>query len=147
NDLEADGFTGNSLMTRCGGGSITFAEAAERPFETITSGPVAGVEGAAELAREYGLGDVGTADAGGTSFGTCLIVDGRPRVLYEGNVASLPIQTSWVDVRSVGAGGGSIAHVDVGGLLRVGPKSAGADPGPACYRRGGKEPTVTDAAL
>jgi N-methylhydantoinase A len=146
-DLEREGFNGDSLMTRCGGGSITFAEAERRPFETITSGPVAGAEGAAELARVYDLGDVITADVGGTSFDTCLIVDGRPRILYEGAVASLPIQTPWVDVRSVGAGGGSIAYVDVGGLLQVGPRSAGADPGPVCYRRGGEEPTVTDAAL
>lgn len=145
--LKQEGFAGSSLMTRCGGGSITFREAEARPFETIISGPVAGAEGAAELAREYALGDLITADVGGTSFDTCLIVDGRPRVLYEGNVASLPLQTSWVDVRSIGAGGGSIAHVDIGGLLRVGPASAGADPGPACYGRGGVKPTVTDAAL
>ena len=77
------------------------------------------------------------ADVGGTSFDTCLIDDGRPPVLYQGEVVGLPIQTPWVDVRSIGAGGGSIAYVDSGGLLRVGPQSAGADPGPACYGRGG----------
>jgi N-methylhydantoinase A len=141
------GLSGNLLVTRSGGGSMTFAEAEERPFETILSGPVAGAEGAAELARNLELGDVITADVGGTSFDTALIQDGRPAVLFEGKVVGLPLQTPWVDVRSIGAGGGSIAYVDVGGLLRVGPHSAGADPGPACYGRGGTEPTVTDSAL
>lgn len=145
--LEAVGFHGQLLVTRSGGGAITFAEAEDRPFETIMSGPVAGAEGAAELARDLGLGSVITADVGGTSFDTCLITDGRPQILYEGNVVGLPVQTSWVDVRSIGAGGGSIAYVDVGGLLKVGPRSAGSVPGPACYGRGGAEPTVTDAAF
>ena len=145
--LESIGLKGNLLVTRSGGGSMTFSEAEERPFETVQSGPVAGAEGAAELARKLDLGDVIAADVGGTSFDTALIQDGRPAVLFEGKVVGLPIQTSWVDVRSIGAGGGSIAHVDVGGLLRVGPQSAGADPGPACYGRGGKLPTVTDSAF
>ena len=144
--LQEAGFGGNLLVTRSGGGSFTFAEAAERPFETIMSGPVAGAEGAGELARLLGIGDFVAADVGGTSFDTSLIVDGRPRLLYEGSVVGLPVQTPWVDVRSIGAGGGSIAYVDAGGLLRVGPQSAGADPGPAAYGRGGTEPTVTDAA-
>jgi len=108
---------------------------------------VAGAEGAAELARTLGLGDVIAADVGGTSFDTCLITDGRPQVMYEGRIVGLPVQTPWVDVRSIGAGGGSLAYVDVGGLLRVGPGSAGAVPGPACYGRGGTKPTVTDAAF
>lgn len=145
--LAAAGFSGSLLVTRSGGGAMTFAEAEERPFETILSGPVAGAEGGAELARDLGLGEVITADVGGTSFDTCLITGGRPQMMYEGSVVGLPVQTPWVDVRSIGAGGGSIAHIDVGGLLRVGPGSAGADPGPACYGRGGTQPTVTDAAL
>jgi N-methylhydantoinase A len=145
--LQASGFDGDLLVTRSGGGAMTFPEAEARPFETVLSGPVAGAEGAAELARNLGLDDVITADVGGTSFDTCLITDGRPQVMYEGKIVGLPVQTPWVDVRSIGAGGGSLAHVDVGGLLRVGPGSAGADPGPACYARGGTEPTVTDAAL
>src|SRR5205085_4773134 len=144
--LTEGGFNGNLLVTRSGGGAMTFPEAEERPFETILSGPVAGAEGAAELARTLDLGDVITADVGGTSFDTCLITDGRPQVMYEGKIVGLPVQTPWVDVRSIGAGGGSIASVDVGGLLRVGPRSAGAEPGPASYGRGGQEPTVTDAA-
>lgn len=145
--LRAGGFDGTCLITRSGSGSMTFTEAAERPFETIMSGPVAGVEGAAELARTLGLGDIISADVGGTSFDTALIRDGRPQLLYEGSVLGMPLQTPWVDVRSIGAGGGSIAYVDVGGLLQVGPQSAGAEPGPACYGRGGTHATVTDAAF
>lgn len=140
-------FTGRCLITRSGSGCMTFKEAEARPFETIMSGPVAGAEGASELARALALGDLITADVGGTSFDTCLIIDGRPQLLYQGNVVGLPLQTPWVDVRSIGAGGGSIAHVDAGGLLRVGPQSAGSVPGPACYGRGGEEATVTDAAF
>ncbi len=141
------GFRGSCLITRSGGGSMSFAEAQERSFETINSGPVAGAEGAAELARALNLGDLVTADVGGTSFDTALIVNGRPQLLYQGEIAGMPIQAPWVDVRSIGAGGGSLAHVDIGGLLHVGPQSAGAQPGPACYGRGGTEATVTDAAF
>lgn len=141
------GFDGTSLITRSGSGSMTFADAARRPFETIMSGPVAGAEGAAELARRFGLGDIVTADVGGTSFDTALIVDGRPELLYQGEIMGLPLQTTWVDVHSIGSGGGSIAHVDAGGLLHVGPQSAGASPGPACYGRGGQSACTTDAAF
>lgn len=145
--LRGLGFPGTCLMTRSGSGSMTFHEALERPFETINSGPVAGAEGAAEFARRFGLERLITADVGGTSFDTCLVMGGRPQLLHRGTVAGLPVQTSWVDVRSIGAGGGSIARVDAGGLLVVGPQSAGAEPGPACYSRGGMLPTVTDAAF
>lgn len=145
--IEELGFEGTCLITRSGGGSMSFLEAKERSFETINSGPVAGAEGAAELSRALELGDLVTADVGGTSFDTSLILDGRPQLLYQGEVGSMPIQASWVDVRSIGAGGGSLAYVDSGGLLHVGPQSAGAQPGPACYGRGGSEPTTTDAAF
>ena len=129
--LADAGFAGTLLVTRSGGGAMTFEEARARPFETILSGPVAGAEGAAELARSLELGDVISADVGGTSFDACLIIGGHPQMLYQGKVVGLPVQTPWVDVRSIGAGGGSIAFVDEGGLLRVGPQSAGAVPGPA----------------
>jgi N-methylhydantoinase A len=145
--LRERGFRGGALIMRSGGGAMTFAEAADRPFETILSGPVAGAEAVADLARDLGIAHAIAADVGGTSFDTCLIADGRPPVLYEGTVIGLPIQTPWVDVRSIGSGGGSIVHVDAGGLLRVGPQSAGADPGPACYGKGGADATVTDAAM
>lgn len=146
-NLRDIGFSGTCLITRSGSGSMAFSEAETRPFETIMSGPVAGAEGSAELSRSLGLGDLITADVGGTSFDTALITDGRPKLLYQGSVIGMPLQTPWVDVRSIGAGGGSIAYVDVGGLLQVGPQSAGADPGPACYGRGGTDATVTDAAF
>lgn len=146
-DLKQRHFNGRCLITRSGSGCMTFKEAEARPFETIMSGPVAGAEGASELARALQLGDLITADVGGTSFDTCLIINGRPQLLYQGNVVGLPLQTPWVDVRSIGAGGGSVAYVDAGGLLRVGPRSAGSVPGPACYGRGGEEATVTDAAF
>ncbi len=145
--LGSCGFVGESLITRSGGGAMTFDQAAARPFETVISGPVAGAVATAELARQLGLASAIAADVGGTSFDTCLISDGQVPVLYQGSVVGLPIQTPWVDVRSIGAGGGSIAHVGAGGLLHVGPQSAGAVPGPACYGRGGTEPTVTDAAV
>jgi N-methylhydantoinase A len=134
------------LITRSGGGMLTFAEAEGRPFETIMSGPVAGAVGAAHLCRQLDVSRAITADVGGTSFDTCLISDGQPNLKFEGDIDGLPIQSPWVDVRSIGAGGGSIAFRDLAGRLRVGPRSAGADPGPVCYRRGGTEPTLTDAA-
>ena len=145
-NLRSEGFDGAFLMARSGGGAITFDEACARPFETLASGPVAGCQGAVELTRTLGLGDVITADVGGTSFDTSLIVGGKLPTLFEGEVAGLTIQSSWVDVRSIGAGGGSIARIDAG-LLAVGPQSAGANPGPASYGLGGTEPTVTDAAF
>lgn len=146
-ELRRRGFTGELLITRSGGGALTIAEAMARPFETILSGPVAGAVASARLAGTLGLGTVIAADVGGTSFDTTLIVDGTLPLLFQGEVVGLPLQSPWVDVRSIGAGGGSIAYADHGGLLRVGPRSAGADPGPVCYQRGGTEPTVTDAAL
>ena len=140
------GFIGRFDVMRSGGGTMSVADAQHRPFEAIFSGPVAGAEAAARVAREIGAGIAVAADVGGTSFDTALIVDGRPHVMTEGAVAGMPVQSSWVDVRSIGAGGGSIASIDEGGLLRVGPASAGSEPGPASYRRGGTDPTVTDAA-
>lgn len=145
--LRASGFDGSMLLTRSGGGAFTFDQAGQRPFETIMSGPVAGAEGAAELARAYDLGDVIAADVGGTSFDTTLITQGRPQLRHQGTVDGMVVQSPWVDVRSIGAGGGSIAWIDIGGLLHVGPQSAGSDPGPAGYGRGGSQPTVTDAAF
>ena len=125
---------------------MTFADAQRRPFETIESGPAAGAVGAAELCRRLGVRFGVAADVGGTSFDACLIEDGRPAMAYEGRIAGMVVQAPWVDVRSIGAGGGSIAFVDEEGLLQVGPESAGSDPGPACYGLGGVRPTVTDAA-
>ncbi|MCW2879321.1 MAG: hypothetical protein JWQ95_3421 [Sphaerisporangium sp.] len=146
-ELRRRGFSGRLLVTRSGGGAFTLAEAAARPFETILSGPVAGAAATARVARVLGIRTAIVADVGGTSFDTALIEDARLPLLFQGEVQGLPLQSPWADVRSVGAGGGSVAYVDAGRLLRVGPRSAGAVPGPACYQRGGTEPTVTDAAL
>ena len=132
--LGALGCEATMLMMRSGGGAMTFDDAAERPFETIISGPVAGVEGAAALAAQLELGQVIAADVGGTSFDVSVILDGRPQTLNQGEVMGMPIQAPWVDVRSIGAGGGSIAEIDAGGLLRVGPRSAGAEPGARLLR-------------
>ena len=144
--LSERGFDGSLLVTSSGGGAMSFQDARERPFETVMSGPVAGAVGACELCQSLGIDLAITADVGGTSFDTCLIAGGRVNVKYEGAIDGMPLQTPWVDVRSIGAGGGSIAFVDHGGLLRVGQRSAGAVPGPVCYGRGGTQPTVTDAA-
>ena len=146
-EMKTIGFNGGYLVTRSGSGSMTFDEAEDRPFETINSGPVAGAEGAGELSRKLNNVNMVTADIGGTSFDTCLILNGRPQIQYEGTIVGLPVQSPWVDVRSIGAGGGSIAYLDDGGLLRSGPQSSGAVPGPACYNRGGTQPTTTDAAF
>ncbi len=146
NNLQQQGFNGQILITRSGSGAMLLEEAAARPFETLMSGPVAGAEGAAFLAKRYNLGNLVTADVGGTSFDTCLIYQGKPQLHYEGRIDGMPVQTPWVDVRTIGAGGGSIANIDQGGLLTVGPQSASSVPGPACYDKGGTEATVTDAA-
>ena len=146
-NLNELGYKGTFLVTRSGSGSMTFDEAEDRPFETIMSGPVAGAEGAGELSRKINNTNMVTADVGGTSFDTCLIINGRPQIQFEGKILGLPVQSPWVDVRSIGAGGGSIAYLDEGSLIRSGPQSAGAVPGPACYDKGGIQPTTTDAAF
>jgi N-methylhydantoinase A len=135
------------LVMRSSGGVATPEEAAAHPATILVSGPAAGVVGAARIAALAGLPDAISFDMGGTSTDVCLISGGRAERASERSVASLPIRLSTVDLHTVGAGGGSIAWRDAGGALRVGPHSAGADPGPACYGRGGTEPTVTDANL
>jgi N-methylhydantoinase A len=144
NDAE---FSGSAFVMRSGGGAMSLAEAEERPYEAIFSGPVAGVEAAAAIARTLAAEAAITADVGGTSFDTALILRGSPPLLTSTDVAGMPLHASCVDVRSIGAGGGSVAAIDAGGLLGVGPASAGSDPGPACFGRGGSAATVTDAAF
>ena len=128
------------------GGSISARVAAREPVRTILSGPAGGVVGAGRAALDAGFADIVTFDMGGTSTDVALCAGGAPRLTNEAVVAGLPVAVPVLDIHTVGAGGGSIARVDAGGSLRVGPQSAGADPGPACYGRSNL-PTVTDANL
>jgi N-methylhydantoinase A len=133
------------LVMRSSGGVATPAEAAAHPATILVSGPAAGVVGANRIAALAGIDDAIAFDMGGTSTDVCLISGGRAERASERTVSGLPIRLPTVDLHTVGAGGGSLVWRDAGGALRVGPQSAGADPGPVCYGRGGTEPTVTDA--
>jgi N-methylhydantoinase A len=135
------------LVMRSSGGVATIAEAAAHAARALLSGPAAGVVGAARLARLAGIDDALAFDMGGTSTDVCAIVGGEATRSSERLVGGLPIRLPTLDVHTVGAGGGSIVWRDPGGALRVGPQSAGAEPGPACYGRGGEHATVTDANL
>jgi N-methylhydantoinase A len=135
------------LVMRSSGGVATLAEAALHPALVLVSGPAAGVVGAARIASLAGIENAISLDMGGTSTDVCLIAGGEAERTAERDVAGLPLRLPTVDLQTVGAGGGSIVWRDTGGALRVGPESAGADPGPACYGRGGERPTVTDANL
>ncbi len=129
------------------GGHITLDVAAATPAALLLSGPAAGVRAAAAVAVACGHPDAITFDMGGTSTDVCLVLGGEPAPAAVRDVAGLPIRLPSLDVHTIGSGGGSIASIDGGGALQVGPISAGADPGPACYGRGGQRPTVTDANL
>ncbi len=129
------------------GGIASARHGAARPVSMLLSGPAAGAVGATGAARRSGIDDVITLDVGGTSADVALVVDGRPVVTTDGGIEGFPLRVPLVDVATIGAGGGSIAWLDRAGGLRVGPHSAGARPGPICYGRGGREPTVTDAFL
>jgi N-methylhydantoinase A len=134
------------LVMLSSGGVATIGEAAAHPAAILVSGPAAGVVGAGLVARRAGFEHAIAFDMGGTSTDVCLLPGGRAARVAERTVAGLPIRLPTVDLHTVGAGGGSLVRVDVGGALRVGPESAGAHPGPACYGRGGG-PTITDANL
>ncbi len=128
------------------GGAMTALAARDKPIQTLLSGPVGGTIGAQALAADLSFPNLICIDMGGTSFDASLVVDGEPTLSPEAEIEGLPLQMAAVDIHVIGAGGGSVAWLE-GGHLRVGPRSAGADPGPACYGRGGTEPTVTDANL
>ncbi len=136
---------GSVRIMQSGGGITRAAVAAREPVRTVLSGPVGGVVGAQTVARRCGITRLISFDMGGTSTDVAL-VEGAPHITTESAVAGVPIAVPMLDIHSVGAGGGSLARVDAGGALRVGPESAGADPGPICYGRG-ELPTVTDANL
>ncbi|MFB6148402.1 MAG: hydantoinase/oxoprolinase family protein [Halobacteriales archaeon] len=129
------------------GGVITADVARERPVNTLLSGPAAGVQGAAYIGDLIGLEDIVTMDMGGTSCDVSLVQGGEPVISTEIEVGEYPVSVPMIDIHTIGAGGGSIAWIDAGDALRVGPRSAGADPGPICYGRGGTEPTITDAQV
>ncbi|HZU16183.1 MAG TPA: hydantoinase/oxoprolinase family protein [Candidatus Dormibacteraeota bacterium] len=143
--LAGLGVTTTVLATKSSGGVMTAAAAARRPVETLLSGPASGVVAAAHLGRTAGLERLVAFDMGGTSADIGLVVGGAVHTTTEASVGEFPVVMPAVDVSSVGAGGGSVATVDPSGLLKVGPRSAGSEPGPACYGRGGTEATVTDA--
>ena len=135
------------LVLSSAGGLLPVDVAAELPAALLLSGPAGGVRAAAEVAEANGFGDCVTFDMGGTSTDVCLVRGGLPEPAPGREVGGFPIRLPSLDVHTIGAGGGSIARIDPGGALAVGPRSAGAVPGPACYGRGGTEPTVTDADL
>jgi N-methylhydantoinase A len=145
NSLEEEGFQGNFFIFQSNGGIIPAEAAREQAVRTILSGPAAGVIGATKVALTAGIQDIITLDMGGTSTDVSLVSQGQPRISTDNEIAGLPLKVSMLDIVTVGAGGGSIAWIDKGNMLQVGPISAGADPGPACYGGGGESFTVTDA--
>ena len=148
NGLKKNNFNSNLLMMKSNGGVTDFNSVTERPSDIILSGPVGGVIASQYIGKVTKRKNLISADMGGTSFDVSLIFNGKfARSKGVELEWGIPIRTSMVEVKTIGAGGGSIAWVDKGGLLRVGPESAGSNPGPACYDRGGSEPTVTDANL
>ncbi|MFC8178837.1 hydantoinase/oxoprolinase family protein [Rhodococcus sp. NPDC057297] len=146
--LESDGFTHEVQVMQSNGGLIPARRAGEKAVRTLLSGPAAGTVGAAAFGAAAGLPDVISCDMGGTSFDVALIPGGQPALTDEKNIDyGVPIKVPMIDITTVAAGGGSIASLDRTGILQVGPESAGSDPGPACYGRGGTLPTVTDANI
>lgn len=135
------------FIMQSSGGVLPSSGVRRRPIEMLNSGPAAGVIGAVRIAGQAGYSNVITFDMGGTSTDVCLVVDGEPALTSDRHVDGLPVAVPSLDITNVGAGGGSIGWVDPGGMLRTGPRSAGADPGPACYGRGGEEATLTDAVV
>jgi N-methylhydantoinase A/oxoprolinase/acetone carboxylase beta subunit len=145
--LRALGVGAVPQIMRSRGGIVSAAVAARQPVTLFLSGPAGGVVGARFAAERSGVRDFVSLDMGGTSNDVAVVQDGAPLIASEGRIGSYPVRTPMVDVNTIGAGGGSIAWLDRAGGLRVGPVSAGAEPGPACYGRGGDQPTVTDANL
>ncbi|MDC7789185.1 hydantoinase/oxoprolinase family protein [Rhodoplanes sp. TEM] len=135
------------LVMQSSGGVAGAEQVMKKPITTALSGPAAGALGSAVIAEIAGFPDLVTLDAGGTSTDLCLIEGGRPSVTNGGSVGPFPVRLPMIDIKTIGTGGGSIAWISREGHLKVGPKSAGADPGPMCYPNGGSEPTITDANL
>ncbi|MBI4320591.1 MAG: hydantoinase/oxoprolinase family protein [Chloroflexi bacterium] len=146
-EMKSAGLEAELYVMQSNGGLTTAKVGKSRPVATLYSGSVAGVMAATYVAGLAGFDNIISMDMGGTSFDVALVKGGRPLTTTEKEIAFHPLKIPIVDVLSIGAGGGSVAWVDVGGALRVGPRSAGANPGPACYGSGGVEPTTTDADL
>ena len=140
-------FNGTLLIMQSNGGVATPDATIDKAANTLLSGPASAPVAGSWYLKPHGIEDALTMDMGGTSFDVALLKDGYPLIRTEGEIADWPINLPTVDIHTIGSGGGSIAWVDEGGLLHVGPKSAGAHPGPACYGFGGELPTVTDANL
>jgi N-methylhydantoinase A len=145
--VRAIGIAPEPYTLHSNGGLMSVATVRDCPVRTCVSGPAAGVVGAAEIGVAAGLPNLITFDVGGTSTDVSLISEGRPLFTSARLVAGYPVKTPMIDIHVIGAGGGSIARLDDAGALKVGPQSAGADPGPVAYGRGGTEPTITDANL
>lgn len=146
--LADNGFDGSLNVMSCAGGLMSIAETAQKPIFAIGSGPAGGAMGAVALGEALGYKNIVTSDVGGTSFDVGLIVNGEPVLASAPVISKYHLLVPMVDVVSIGAGGGSIAWIEKGtGMLKVGPQSAGSEPGPVCYDRGGTQPTVTDADL
>jgi N-methylhydantoinase A len=143
--LTRDGFKGRFSVMQSNGGRLPADAMRENAISALFSGPAAGVVGAVRQVLRSGYANIITFDMGGTSSDVCLVQDGKPTLAAETEIDGLPVRTPVLDIVTVGAGGGSLIWLDDGGMLRVGPESAGAQPGPACYGRGGTLPTITDA--
>lgn len=145
-ELDENGVRARIVVMRSNGGEMTLDKAVEAPIQIAVSGPTGGVIAAKRTAEVLGLPNLVTLDMGGTSTDVSTVVGGREKFTTDFEIEwGRPIQIPMIDIRTIGAGGGSIARIDAGGMLVVGPESAGANPGPACYGRGGTWPTVTDA--
>ncbi|MBT6441637.1 MAG: hydantoinase/oxoprolinase family protein [Alphaproteobacteria bacterium] len=146
--LHSNGFAGKTFIVQSNGGAMSVEQAQAVPVKTALSGPAAGVVAAARIAGAAGYANVITCDMGGTSFDVSLVADGQSALAAQTAVDfGMVIRSPMIEINTIGAGGGSIAWVDRAGLLQIGPESAGADPGPACYGKGNERPTVTDANL
>lgn len=143
--LAEQQFHGRFSVMQSNGGRLPPAGMRRNPIASLFSGPAAGVIGAVKRAALAGHDNLISFDMGGTSTDVCLVENGKPKISSETEIDGLPVRSPVLDIATVGAGGGSIVWIDDGGMLRVGPQSAGAEPGPACYARGGTTPTITDA--
>jgi N-methylhydantoinase A len=143
--MQAEGFSPRLLLVQSNGGVCSAATAAQEPVRLLLSGPSGGSAACALLSRVLGEENIVGVDMGGTSFDVSVVRNGRVNLITQGEIDRMPVRLPMVEIRTIGAGGGSLAKVQRGGRLTVGPESAGSRPGPACYGRGGTEPTVTDA--